>query len=134
GEADLLAALLVFLARLPATLLIGFLLARNDRVDAGGRDVDGHHGDVDGRLGDGAAGKNRQSGEDKGRITHDLILARSAQPCNRQSDEKKLHIRSLALIAIDGCLRPCWVSPPGQLWPPVSVTQSSTGAPPLPAG
>jgi hypothetical protein len=35
------------------------------------------------------------------------ILARPAFAGNRQSDEKKLHIRSLALIAIDGCLRPC---------------------------
>src|SRR5207253_648969 len=66
----------------------------------------------------------------KDKVTHRRFVAVAAADGNRQSDEKNCHIRSLALIARLGCLRPCWVPPPGQLWPPVSVTHSSTGAAP----
>src|SRR6185503_210707 len=103
-------------------------------IDSSGGDMDRHQRHVDGGLGDGATGEERQGGNDKEQVTHRRILACLGRPDNRQSDEKKFHIRSLALIAMLGCLRPCCDPPPGQLCPPVSVTQSSTGAPPRAAG
>ena len=59
---------------------------------------------------------------------HGATIAGQTLQINHLSDEKKSHIRSLALIAWLGLLLARRDAEPGQLWPPVSVTHSSTGA------
>ena len=97
----MLAALFVFLAHFLAALLVRLLLAWNDGIHPGDSDMDWHHRNVDRGLGDRTAGEQRQR-KQKWKGLHSLVVAFEDSLGNSQSDEKKLHIRSLALIALEG--------------------------------
>ena len=113
SQPQLTAAVFLRLADLAPALLVGFGLAGGRGVDAGRGDFHRQGDDVDGGVGD-------RADDAAGRKEPARSRTSSAGQCRgqtlerqRQSDEKKSHIRSLALIACDrpgaallGCRRP----------------------------